>query len=571
MPYAKFRISNNLYGNAWNLFDTSYGEEVPLTEDYANLKVNDLINLSRGAFRSDTEKGIPSSNQHVGRISKIEDGVPYVKHYIGDRYYEEPINDIREKFRYTPSRAMRLDQFKDITPSKPKLKHDFGYNPNAIERDVMKSIRNDSKQIQDVLKIGPQEYDRLSKLSYGVLGAESSFGRSKRTFYRMSTPDFAQRIAKVLHDEYRGIDSYDRHVNNLSRGYGSVKESSMHGVTDDRVEELKEIQRRVGAVDDGIYGNETRKKIEEYNKANPNKPINWKTADQKIRDRDFRGLQKTNNYLYGAMQSLGLNPDNLENGKNSYQSVMAALTWHLKRNPESTDEDLLKSFTGKKDISTYSNTVSDYMKNIDSNPDNNMTHSTKDKAWGIASHWANKANALLKNYKDKGVNALLKRTPISINKKAFIADILGSKSPITEENLSKKEIEALTNIVKSKIEEGGKNISYKDYKSKGGAYADVGAKYVGLKKVLGGNPNYALKTFLGQAGITEDDINWYVNDSFDYNDHGKSFGILDDLMKKGPSPYHLMRSAGRNYGSTDGQGAKVRITIPKSKNGSKMN
>ena len=50
-------------------------------------------------------------------------------------------------------------------------------------------------------------------------------------------------------------------------------------------------------------------------------------------------------------------------------------------------------------------------------------------------------------------------------------------------------------------------------------------------------------------------------DSFDFNDKGKSFGIFDDLKKRGLSPYAIARSVGRNLGSSDRQGQQVRIRI----------
>ena len=76
------------------------------------------------------------------------------------------------------------------------------------------------------------------------------------------------------------------------------------------------------------------------------------------------------------------------------------------------------------------------------------------------------------------------------------------------------------------------------------------------------NDAYILKTLVGQATIVKIDDNTYdVIDSFDFNDKGKSFGIFDDLKKRGISPYSIARSVGRNLGSSNNQGQKVKIRI----------
>ena len=73
---------------------------------------------------------------------------------------------------------------------------------------------------------------------------------------------------------------------------------------------------------------------------------------------------------------------------------------------------------------------------------------------------------------------------------------------------------------------------------------------------------YILKTMLGQADIVRVGENEYeIQDSYDFNDKGKSFGVIDDLKKRGYSPSAIMRALGRNMGSSGGQGSKVKIKI----------
>ena len=296
---ANFRQLNNLYGNAWEINKNSFGQDVDFT-DFKNLKEGDIINLSRDEFKTDKEKGIPGSNQHVGYISKIKEGVPYVRHYISNvgvksdgktpygEYFEEPINNIKEKFKYKPTGARRIDYFKDIDSQPSNFKYDSGYKPNQIEQDFA-SIHIDKKQIQDKLKLTNSEYDELAKIAYGIMGNESSFGRSSKTLYRMAIPDFMQKAVKVGLDVKRGVNVYDDNINNLSQGYSSTKESSLHNIAANDVS------------------------------------TDFRTLNKRIKEGDYDGIERTGNYLRTAFEELGLNPDNLENGANSGKAIMATL------------------------------------------------------------------------------------------------------------------------------------------------------------------------------------------------------------------------------------------------------
>ena len=530
MSLEEFRKLNNVYGDAWEVMNNAYGEDVQLNpKDYSNLKVNDLVSLSRKQFKTDKEKGIPESNQHVGRVSKIVDGIPYVKHYVGDRYYEEPINNINEFTQYTPSRIKRLSQFKDLTYGKSNFNFDKDYTPNTIENEVFSGIK-DKKNIQDILRLNSDEYDDLAKLAYGIIGAESAFGKSKRTAYRMVVPDFLQKLVKVTDDAVRNKDVYDENINNLSQGYASIKESSLHGV-----------------------GDNTGK-------------LNAKEVRDKIKSGDYKNLERTNNYLYQALQKFGLNPDNLEDGESSFKALMSALSWYKKRNPNATNDQLLKMYTGKKDISKYKNNVNKYIKNIDNVLGNSEESSTFDNLLGEVSSGANKVNNAIKNSFSSAIGAIRDISPLSVNKNQFIADLLGSKAPITKKSLSDAEYNTLVDIVKSNVAKDKFSLEYGDYNTSSNKNDDVGGGKTSLDKLLASDPNYALKTLLGQANIRKVGKDKYViEDTFDYNDQGKSFGVVDDLAKRGPSAYALVRSLGRNYGSGNNQGSKVQIPIDLSK------
>jgi hypothetical protein len=540
MGYEEFRKMNNLYGNAWNINKNSYGQDVDVS-DYNNLKVGDIVNLTRDVFKSDKEKGIPSENQHVGYVSKIVDGKPYVTHYIGNigvksdgkgtygEYFEEPIDNISERFKYRVTGAKRIEQFKEVDTKPTEFKFNEGYEPNKIETDFLK-MHDDKANIQNKLKLTNDEYEELSRVAYGIMGNESAFGRSGKTLYRMAIPDFAQKMVRAAVDLKRGTNTYDDNINNLSQGYSSTKESTLHNVS----------------ANDGS--------------------TNYKEINARIKEGDYEGLERTNNYLYHAFNQLGLNPDNLEDGTNSAKAIMATLAWYKKRNPNATTEDLLKMYTGKNDIRLYKKSFDKYLGNISGDSEKNLEYDWKQNLYGKLSEIANDTNADLKSVNSKIVSTIRDYSPLPTQYNALISDVLQGKEKITEKTLSKSNLDTLKEIVKANVSKGKFNLEYNDYGTSKNKNSDVGgAGSEGPMSMLTKsftNDAYILKTLLGQAGIRKiDDKTYEVIDTFDFNDAGTSFGIFDDLKKRGISPYAIARSVGRNYGSPDGQGQVVRIRI----------
>lgn len=537
-PQDNFRRKNNLYGDAWTLTKNAYGQDIDVS-DYKNLKVGDIVNLSRDSFPSDKERGIPDKNQHVGYVSKIEDGKPYITHYIpgvGQKtnggkygeYFEEPADNISQRFKYSITGAKRIDHFKEIDSSPSTFKFSEGYTPNKIETEFAK-MHDEKQNIQNTLKLTNDEYEELSKIAYGIMGNESSFGRSKRTLYRMAVPDFAQAVIKKAYEAKQGRDDYNPHLNSLSKGYSSSKKSSLHGISDNT-------------------GNYTSKEIVE-----------------KVKKGKFKDLDKTNNYLYNAFRELKLDPDELEDGTSSGKAIMATLAWYKKRFPNATTDDLLKLYTGKKDITAYKKSFESYLGNIDDRSDNNKTYTKKEEFYGKMSSLANDVYQKGKKKRSDVVSVVRDVSPLPVQYNALIADVLKAKGTITEKSLSKSNLKALKQIVSRVVSEGRYTLGYDDYRTSGDKFADVGG--VGESPLRTAaksftNDDYILKTLLGQATIKKiDDKNFEILDTFDFNDHGQSFGVVDDLSKRGPGPYQVARSVARNYGSSDGNGQKVRIKI----------
>lgn len=559
--YESFRKLNNIYGNAWDIHDNVYGVELDLNSD---LKKGDIITLTRDKFKSDDERGIPSENQHIGYISKVENGVPYVKHYIDGKYYEEPINNISQKFKYTPSKAKRPDFNLDVDKSESSFKFDENYKPLKQETQFLEASKKNKPFIQETLKLDGETYDELERIAYGIIGAESSFGASKRTYYRMATPDFVQSLVKQIKS-----DNYDPITNPLSKGYSSIKSSNLFSISDDRdIEELKNIQKKVGANVDGVFGPETKSKIKEWNSNNPDDIIDYKSLQEKLDTSDYSDLSRNTNYLYHAFNQLGINSETLENIENTHKATIATLAWYKKRNPDATEEDLLKAFTGKKDISKYKEKYERYKNNINDVSDDNIEHGLTDKILSNLSNIANIENDLLKAVKSEIVGMIRDKSPLPITVNAILADIAGSKKEITEKSLSPYTMGALKQIVQRSLEEGKTYLDYNSYfpelsreerLSISGGYSndDIKSK---VKRLL--SPAGLLQNFLGQAEIKDLGNGKYeIIDTYDFNDQGKSFGVIDDIKKRGPDPYSLFRSLGRNYGSQNNQGAKVRILV----------
>jgi hypothetical protein len=266
---------------------------------------------------------------------------------------------------------------------------------------------------------------------------------------------------------------------------------------------------------------------------------------------------------------------------------MTTLAWYKKRKPNATTEDLLKMYTGKKDITAYKASFDTYLKNINANSADNKEYSWFDNLLGKASVLSNKAAENSKQINSSMISYIRDKSPLPENVNALFTDLMGGKKDITEKSLSSSTIKELSKIIKKNVSEGKTTISYDDYGTSEDKNSDVGKGNVSNdKKRIEKDDNllakaakkayntstdvikmttdekYILKTLLGQASIKKIDGDTYeIQDTYDFNDKGSSFGLIDDLKKRGYSPYAIVRALGRNYGSASNQGSKVKIRI----------
>jgi len=146
--------------------------------------------------------------------------------------------------------------------------------------------------------------------------------------------------------------------------------------------------------------------------------------------------------------------------------------------------------------------------------------------------------------------------------------LLGNNNTVLkEDDLTKKELNALRKVVRDNLKKGKNVIEYNDYGTSKNPYDDVGAQGVSAKGMFDNlqNPFYNLKTTLGQANIVVTPQNdTLVVDQYDFN-NAKNNGIIGsgiDLLqqiKSNPNAYGIPRAFGTAFGAESGKGNPVII------------
>ena len=161
------------------------------------------------------------------------------------------------------------------------------------------------------------------------------------------------------------------------------------------------------------------------------------------------------------------------------------------------------------------------------------------------------------------------QSAIPLNIKAFIGDLLGYDTPITEEHLDEEEYQSLIEITRRVKEAGKSAIEYADYQTQSegrSQYADIGGgggNLDFLKKVF--DPKYSLKTTLGQASIEEDSQgNTIIKDRYNFNNASGDMNAIDFLKgvkSAGTNIYAQARNVATALGSAPGEGSEVVINL----------
>jgi len=173
--------------------------EKGMEDNFENMQIGDQVLLMNGRTSSDSRKDPARRDgnvklpldRHAGTIiGRGEDGVPIVRHNIWGRTYEEPINNIREKFRYSPSSVVRaagankyIDSMKEVALEKAKKEwvrnnytDDIGFTmvDDKVGKDIYKNYVADRQNIAIALGMDPGELDKVMQNLIGIAAQESN-------------------------------------------------------------------------------------------------------------------------------------------------------------------------------------------------------------------------------------------------------------------------------------------------------------------------------------------------------------------------------------------------------------
>ena len=207
------------------------------------------------------------------------------------------------------------------------------------------------------------------------------------------------------------------------------------------------------------------------------------------------------------------------------------------------------------------------------------------KQEGFLSVFRKKAKEVARKFKREDIQLPetsepeLRKRLLPINMRQLAYDVLGGDGDLTENDLSPDEYAAAREVTINALKRQSKAIEYKDYQTSKGSYDDVGGSVEGSKDVIRKSfedPRYALKTTIGQASITTNDLGETILiDQYDFNEKNwkdrsfsmegiKTFvGDMKNAYNQGE--YGIPRVIGSYFGSAPGDGSNVKINLGKLK------
>lgn len=548
--------SANLYnvrGNAWNIADSAYGT-VYNAKDLKDYKINDIVVFDRPGFASDQQRGIPETEQHVGIVTGFAaDGTPMISHYTNHNapFNYEPLNQVTFKqgnktiTKYTPKKVIRLNI--DSSTNTPNYKQfnlnqndNYGVNLNAAIESLQKFDSSKFDLTQDEIK-------NLQIATLGILGLESSFGGGSRFLLRHMDPK-AWNTAKQVKNEEWAVPSI---------GYGSIKPEFVYQNTTypDLTEQLKK-----GQITKQEYYRQTAQRTARTayitDHAVPSKALAYNFWD--IRKNH---PQTTMSYTGNLVGWAGLDRRDVgQNIKKDAQLVYTQLVGLHKKYPKLSMKELVAKYRGsklyKEDSETYDQ-ITSKIKAGTYNP--GIINRTKQRVSKIIDD--------LKAVKKSTQNYVIKKITPGVNFKAAFTDFNNADDLIDNSYLSSSEYTALKNVVARAIKNKKHLLGYKAddkyeaYTTKGETNSGGSSSFSTIWDNLS-DPYTKLQNLLGQARITEDENNYYVEDEYDFNNAGRLQNPYEGIVKN-PTPYNVVRSFGTAQGAAPGAGRKVKLTIPK--------
>ena len=171
----------------------------------------------------------------------------------------------------------------------------------------------------------------------------------------------------------------------------------------------------------------------------------------------------------------------------------------------------------------------------------------------------------------------LRKRILPINMRQLAYDVFGGDDDLTENDLSPAEYAAAREVAINARKRQSNTISYKDYQTSKSSYDDVGGSVEGSQGVIKksfDDPRYALKTTIGQASLTTNDLGETIlEDRYNFNEKNwkdRTFSIegvktfLGDMKNAFSQPeYGIPRTIGSYLGSGPGEGSMVKINLGK--------
>jgi hypothetical protein len=200
--FAIHQVPNNL-GKRYQSFGTGKPEDRRVSQGCVNMKQNDFISLKKWIRPSCELYVLPEENNNKfivkdGRIELVS------------------TTKVENKSNYNYSKPKSVSKAIDIRIIDPS-----GQTKASIP--FVKALEDEKPKLMKLFNLSNDEYNDLASLSYGIMGNESDFGRSKR--YWIKEHDQGDVIiAKAAKRLIKGKNPFDKSVLNTSRGFTQIKE-----------------------------------------------------------------------------------------------------------------------------------------------------------------------------------------------------------------------------------------------------------------------------------------------------------------------------------------------------------
>lgn len=164
---------------------------------------------------------------------------------------------------------------------------------------------------------------------------------------------------------------------------------------------------------------------------------------------------------------------------------------------------------------------------------------------------------------------------VSREKTQFVIDLANAPSTITESSLTESQTDVLKQAIENAKSKGQTYVTYKEYPNQLSGVARVNPQTDAQgQNIISVDDETVVKRIIGQFSFIEQNGNYIISDRYNFNDGGqKSFLEGIEYIKEGfqsdNTTYSNIRRIATVFGSKEGEGAEVKITIPVKKTADK--